>query len=181
MSGRSGPVTLPPKHLFVLRHAKSSWAEPAVPDHDRPLAPRGEEAVARLRRYLAREEVRPALVLCSSAQRTVLTCSGIMPALPAETSVEIEDDLYAAPGPRLLARLRRLEDDVPSVLLIGHNPGVHSLASMVTGAGDPELRGQLATKFPTGAFAALAFGGSWADLAPGSATLEAFVLPRDLP
>lgn len=174
-------MTLPPKHLFVLRHAKSSWAEPAVPDHDRPLAPRGEEALARLRRYFAREGVSPALVLCSSARRAVLTCNGIMPALPAEMVVEIEHDLYAAPGPRLLARLRRLDDDVPSVLVIGHNPGVHSLTSMLTGAGDPELRGQVATKFPTGAFAALAFSGSWADLAPGSATLEAFVVPRDLP
>jgi phosphohistidine phosphatase len=174
-------VTLTPRHLFLLRHAKSSWAEPALPDHDRPLAPRGEEALARLRRYLAREGVSPALVLCSSARRALLTCDGIMPALPAETTVEIEDDLYAAPGPRLLARLCRLDDDVPSVLMIGHNPGVHSLASMLTGAGNPGLRGQLATKFPTGGFAALAFTGSWADLTPGSATLEAYVVPRDLP
>jgi phosphohistidine phosphatase len=173
-------VTLTPRHLFVLRHAKSSWAEPAVPDHDRPLAPRGEEALARLRRYLAREGVSPAVVLCSSARRTVLTCSGIMPALPAETTVEIEDDLYAASGPRLLARLRRLDDEVPSVLVIGHNPGVQSLASMLSGAGDPELRGRVVTKFPTGGFAALAFSSSWADLTPGSATLEAFVVPRDL-
>ena len=69
---------------------------------------------------------------------------------PADTTVEIEQDLYGASGPRLLARLRRLDDDVPSVLVIGHNPGVHSLASMLTGAGDPELRGRLATAFPTG-------------------------------
>ena len=174
-------MTLPPKHLYVLRHAKSSWAEPDVEDHDRPLAPRGEEALARLRHYMARSGLRPALVLCSSAQRTVMTCRGIMPALPAETTVEIEHDLYAASGQRLLARLRRLDDDVPSVLVIGHNPGLHSLASMLTGAGDPELRGKLATKFPTGAFAALALSSSWVDLAAGSATLDAFVVPRDLP
>ena len=65
--------------------------------------------------------------------------------------------------------------------MIGHNPGMHSLASMLTGAGDPELRGRLATTFPTGALATLAFHGSWADLGPGSATLEAFVVPRELP
>ena len=109
-------------------------------------------------------------MLCSSARRTVLTCNGILPALPADTTVEIEQDLYGASGSRLLARLRRLDADVPSVLVIGHNPGMHSLASMLTGAGDPELRGRLATAFPTGALATLSFDGSWADLAPGAAT-----------
>ena len=109
-----------------------------------------------------------------------MTCRGILPALPAETIVEIEHDLYAASGGRLLTRLRRL-DDVPSVLVIGHNPGLHSLVSMLTGAGDPELRGRLATAFPTGALATLTVSGSWADLAPGSATLQAYVVPRDLP
>jgi len=174
-------VAVLPRHLYVLRHAKSSWDEPGVADHDRPLAPRGEEALARLRRYLARSGVRPDLVLCSSAQRTVMTCRGILPALPADTTVEIEHDLYAASGQRLLGRLRQVDDDEAGVMVIGHNPGVHALASMLTGAGDPGLRGQLATKFPTGAFAALTFTGSWADLAPGSATLDAFVVPRDLP
>ena len=65
--------------------------------------------------------------------------------------------------------------------MIGHNPGMQSLASMLSGAGDAELRGQLVTTFPTGALATLAFSGAWADLAPGSATLEAFVVPRELP
>ena len=174
-------MSVPTKHLYVLRHAKSSWAEAGVADHDRPLAPRGEGALARLRRYVAGHGLCPALVLCSSARRTVLTCNGILPALPADTTVEIEQDLYGASGSRVLARLRRLDDDVPSVLVIGHNPGMHSLASMLAGAGDPELRGRLATAFPTAALATLAFHGSWADLAPGSATLEAFVVPRELP
>lgn len=174
-------MALPSKTLYVLRHAKSSWAEPAMDDHDRPLAPRGEEALARLRRYVADNGLRPALVLCSSARRAEMTCRGILPALPAEITVEIEHDLYAASGGRLLTRLRRLDDDVPSVLVIGHNPGLHSLVSMLTGAGDPELRGRLATAFPTGALATLALSGSWADLAPGSATLQAYVVPRDLP
>lgn len=174
-------MAVPTKHLYVLRHAKSSWEVPGVADHDRPLAPRGEEALVRLRRYLARGGVSPTLVLCSSAQRTVMTCQGILPALPSDTAVEIEHDLYAASGQRLLSRLRQVDDDKAGVMVIGHNPGVHSLVSMLTGAGDPELRGELATKFPTGALAALTFRGSWADLAPGSATLEAFVVPRDLP
>jgi phosphohistidine phosphatase len=106
--------------------------------------------------------------------------NGILPALASDPTVEIEQDLYGASGPRLLARLKRLGADVPSVLVIGHNPGMHSLTSMLTGAGDPELRGRLATAFPTGALATFAFDGSWADLAPGTATLEAFVVPREL-
>ena len=89
-------MSVPTSHLYVLRHAKSSWAEAGVADHDRPLAPWGEEALARLRRYVAGHGLNPALVLCSSARRTVLTCNGILPALPADTTVEIEQDLYGA-------------------------------------------------------------------------------------
>ena len=69
-----------------------------MPDHDRPLAPRGEQALVRLRRYMAGRDLSPALVLCSSARRTVLTCNGILPALPADTTVEIEQTSTAPPA-----------------------------------------------------------------------------------
>jgi phosphohistidine phosphatase len=151
-----------------------------VEDHDRPLAPRGEAALARLRRYISRSHVAPTLVLCSSASRAVMTCNGIIAALPTATSVQIEDGLYAAPSERLLDRLRRVDHDIAGVLLIAHNPGLHSLATSLIGTGHDALREQLAAKFPTGALATLTLRGAWADLLPGSATLQAFVVPRAL-
>lgn len=170
-----------PRRLYLLRHAKSSWADPGLDDHDRPLAARGEDAVDRLRRHLDGRPDAPELVLTSSARRTTATVEGIAAALPSGTEVRVEGELYAASGAALLARLRRVADEVASVMLVGHNPGLEDLALQLVGpaAGDEGVR-RMATKFPTGALATIAFAGSWSDLGPGTAMLESFVVPRDL-
>jgi phosphohistidine phosphatase len=168
------------RRLYLLRHAKSSWAEPGLGDHDRPLAPRGEKAVRRIRDHLAASDDAPELVLCSSARRTRMTCEGIADALPAGVDTRIEEPLYAASSGDLLARLRGVADDTGGVMLIGHNPALEKLAGLLVGSGDAAMRARMVTKFPTGALATMTFTGSWADLGPGAATLEAFVVPRDL-
>ena len=164
--------------LYLLRHAKSDWTDEHLDDHERPLAPRGKEAVERLRRHVASAGVAPELVLCSSARRTVMTLEGL--GLPDSTVTVVEDELYGASSARLLRRLHDVADDVGSVMLIGHNPDLEMLAAVLVGSGDGELRRRLDEKFPTGALAVLGFGGSWGDLAAADATLEAFVVPREL-
>jgi phosphohistidine phosphatase len=166
--------------LHLLRHAKSSWAEAGLDDHDRPLAPRGEKAVRRIGEHLAKTAHPPELVLCSSARRTTMTLAGITASLPAGVDTSVEAPLYAASGGELLERLRRVSDDVDGVMIIGHNPGLEDLALLLVGAGDGSLRARLATKYPTGALATMSFTGSWAGLGPGRATLEGYVVPRDL-
>jgi phosphohistidine phosphatase len=166
--------------LHLLRHAKSSWADAGLDDHDRPLAPRGEKAARRIGEYLATTPHPPELVLCSSARRTTMTLAGIAPALPAEVETSIEDVLYGASSGELLERVRRVSDDVAVVMLIGHNPGVEDLAQLLVGSGDASLRARLATKYPTGALATISFSGAWAALGPGRATLDGFVVPSDL-
>jgi phosphohistidine phosphatase len=173
-------VTSRSRILYVLRHAKSSWSNHQLDDHDRPLAKRGQNAVNRLRRYVTEAGVAPDLVLCSSARRTVMTLEGIASALPADTNVHIEASLYCATSDQLLGRLHDVSDDTASVLLIGHNPGLETLVSLLIGDGDEALRLRVAAKFPTGALATLAFDGRWSDLAPADATLQAFVVPRAL-
>ena len=165
--------------LYLLRHAKSSWSSAELDDHDRPLAGRGRDAVRRIRRHVTEAGIAPELVLCSSARRTVMTLEGIADALPAKVDVQIEEGLYAASSGRLLARLHEV-GDVTGVLLIGHNPGLEMLADNLVGGGDSGLRRQLESKFPTGALATLTFDGPWSGLAPGGATLAAFVVPREL-
>ena len=164
--------------LFLLRHAKSSWDDSELVDHDRPLAPRGWRAVRLLAEHLGREGVTPALVLCSSARRTRDTLEGIAPALGEATPVQVEDELYAASERRLLERLRAVEDDVESLMLIGHNPGVEQLALSLAGGG--QKLATLRRKYPTGALATLEFSGRWGDLRPGSAELTDFVTPKQL-
>jgi phosphohistidine phosphatase len=166
--------TAPVHGLHLLRHAKSSWDEPGLPDHERPLAPRGRKAAKKLARYLRDEETRPDLILCSSAQRTRETLARIRSSL-GEPAVEIEDRLYGAGPDTLLGRLREVPEAVVSVLLIGHNPGLQELALRLAPP-DP----QFAEKFPTGALASFVIAEPWARLGEVQAELRAYVVPREL-
>jgi phosphohistidine phosphatase len=164
--------------LYLLRHAKSSWDDPALPDRDRPLAPRGYRACELVAEHLRRHKITPALVLCSSSTRTRETLERVSVGFSRPVDALIEDGLYAATAAELLARLRTVDSAVTSVLLIGHQPAVQELAvSLVVAA---ERRGVLNGKFPTGALATLALPSSWAALAPETAMLTAFVKPREL-
>jgi phosphohistidine phosphatase len=166
------------RRAFLLRHAKSSWKEGGLADHDRPLAPRGWKAAKLLREHLRREAVAPAVVLCSSARRARETLEGIAPALAKDVPVRIERELYTASEQRLLERLRALDDDLDSVLVIGHNPALERLALTLSGGGEP--LDALRRKYPTGALATLELAGSWSELASGSAELTDFVTPKGL-
>jgi phosphohistidine phosphatase len=166
------------KRLFVLRHAKSSWDDPGLDDHERPLASRGRRAVEAIASYASAHEIKPELVLCSSSRRTRETLDGI--AVGGEH--QIERSLYAASTDEILDRLRQLPDGVGTAMLIGHNPAVQMLVLRLTnhdgtGAVDPE-REEVKRKFPTGALATLAFDCEWSELAPGCARLEEFTFPK---
>jgi phosphohistidine phosphatase len=160
------------KRLLLLRHAKSSWDDPALADHDRPLAARGRTAAQLIGAHLRRERIPVSLVLCSSARRARETLELVDP--PGE--MQIEAELYGASRDQLLERVRQLPETSDSVMLIGHNPAIQELAACLAGDGG-ELVEQ---KFPTGALATLTFAGPWRALRPGGAELAAFVRPREL-
>ena len=164
------------RSLYLLRHAKSSWDDPGLGDHARPLSPRGEGAARDLAAYFHREAIEPALVLCSTAVRARQT----LQALSLRSEVCYEDDLYGASAAELLARLRRISEEIGSVMVVGHNPGLHELAVSFSEKGDAVLLARLCDKLPTGTFVKLAFPGPWASLAERQATLEALVMARHL-
>jgi phosphohistidine phosphatase len=162
------------RRLYLLRHAKSSWKEPGIPDHDRPLASRGRKAAKAMAKHLQAERVRPELILCSSATRARQTFERLEPLGAHE--VHIERELYAADAATLLARLRDVPEGVASVLVIAHNPGLEDLTRVLARQDDG-----IGDKFPTGALATLAFSDrEWASLERGTAELIAFVRPREL-
>jgi phosphohistidine phosphatase len=163
--------------LSLLRHAKSSWDDPSLSDAARPLAPRGRRDAARIADHLVTTGFEPELVLCSPAVRTRETLELVRDAL-GDPTVVFDDGLYGASSGGLLARLRLVEDAVASVLLIGHNPGLHDLALDLASSGNERER--LETKFPTGALATLTFPETWRGLAAGDADLAAFVIPKQL-
>lgn len=166
------------KTLYILRHAK---AVPDDPDGDaaRPLAKRGRKGAAAIGAYLAGLKPLPRLVLCSSAQRTRETLDEVMPSLDSAARVLYEDGLYLASAGRLIERLQLLPETVESVLLIGHNPGLHQLA--VTLASDRDSNGAaLAAGFPTAALAVLRIAGAWSALRPHQAKLVDYQTPKSL-
>ncbi len=168
------------KTLYLLRHAKSSWDDPGLADHDRPLAPRGQRAVRKLSRHMHRSGVAPELVLCSSSVRTRETLEGISGALGG-ADVRIDAGLYAAPVEALLDAVRAVEPGVGSVMLIGHNPGLQWLAIALAGSGDEDGLRRLAENLPTGALATLSVHTeTWAEVEPGSCELVGYVVPREL-
>lgn len=169
-----------PKTLYLLRHAKSSWDDPALADHDRPLAPRGRRASKTIAEHVRRERITPGLVLCSSSVRTRETLARISGGFDdaSEVRVEIERGLYTATAEELIARLREVPGEVESVMLIGHQPAIQDLALALAGAGKQLER--LSEKFPTAALATLLVPGAWDEPVPGTARLVAFVKPREL-
>jgi phosphohistidine phosphatase len=166
------------KRLLLLRHAKSSWEDSGLADHERPLARRGRRAAKLMAEHLSRERPPPQLVLCSSARRTRETLERVVPGLGHQVAVRIEPALYAASAESLLERVRAVEDDVESVLLIGHNPGLEELALSLAASG--KKLAAMRRKYPTGALATLEFGGRWGALQPATAELRDFVSPKQL-
>ncbi len=168
------------RKLFVLRHAKSSWDDPGQDDHDRPLAPRGRRAVKVIAAYVRELGISPEQVLCSPARRTLETLEGVAPG--GETLIEPE--LYGASAAEIIERLRRVPEDVGSVMVIGHNPAMQILVLRLADSNGPLTSGadlaDVQGKFPTGALATLSFECAWRDLARGRAQLVSYVRPKAL-
>jgi phosphohistidine phosphatase len=167
------------KTLYLLRHAKSSWDEPRLADHERPLAPRGRKAARRMGVHFRHAKIHPDLVLCSSATRAVQTYEAIGKGFDKPLAVSVEDDLYGASDTDLVVRLNDVAATAASVLVIGHNPGLQDLALVLAGDGDPASLARLGDKFPTCALAILDVPTEWDALGPGHAYLESLVLPSD--
>jgi phosphohistidine phosphatase len=167
------------KTLWLLRHAKAVPAD-GLDDSDRPLDERGRRAAAHMGRHLAQRGVRPDLVLCSPSARTRETLELVGAALGRALSTRFEDALYLAGEDALLERLEGVSDDVASVMLVGHNPGIAELALQLAKRGDSEALAALHRKYPTGALAELRVGAPhWSRLGRGCELLS-FVTPKRL-
>ena len=160
------------RRLWILRHAKSSWDHPGLADHDRPLAARGKKAARRIARWAETNNVRPDLVLCSTAVRAQATLDLVRPGLgdPVE---RVERSLYHASVDEVLERVAAADDALAGILLIGHNPTLHELAMVLAPPG-PDA-------FPTGALAGLRLEiDFWHEIRPGCGLIETYVVPRSL-
>jgi phosphohistidine phosphatase len=162
------------KTLLVARHAKSSWADPGMSDHDRPLNERGKEDAPRMGRFLKDQGLVPDLIISSTAKRARKTASKVAKACGYPGEVELAGSLYLGHPSDYLQVLQQLDDEYPCVMVVGHNPGLEACVE--------DLTGEYA-KMPTGAVAQVALEiDRWSDLAtpPGGRLVSVF-RPKELP
>ncbi|GAV37760.1 2,3-bisphosphoglycerate-dependent phosphoglycerate mutase [Streptomyces acidiscabies] len=170
--------TGPLRRLVVLRHAKSAWPD-GVPDHDRPLGPRGLRDAPAAGRALAEADCLPDLALCSTAERAHRTWDLASREWATPPPVRHDPRLYGADVPELLDVLRETPPEVETLLLVGHNPGLEDLVLDLAGDGVDDTLERVAVKFPTSAIAVLAWHATtWRTLARGTALLTSVTVPR---
>jgi phosphohistidine phosphatase len=157
--------------LYLLRHAKSSWDDPGLADHDRPLAPRGLRNAEVLAEQLRAARILPELVLCSTAQRARETLAAVLPAFDGETEILVERALYGSSARELLERLHAVPEAVGSTMVVAHNPGLEELASRLAGDAAPE-------RLPTAALVELSSGATWATLGESPCRVVSSTVPR---
>ena len=159
--------------LLVMRHGKSEWGEPGLSDHDRPLAPRGLAAAARIGSFLTAAGLEPELILSSTALRAVGTAEHAAKAGGWGSRIVPVAALYASEPGRVLEVLRETAPEIGRLLVTGHEPTSSQLVSLLMGGG--RLR------MPTAAVACLFLEhGDWADLAAGSCILRWLMVPKAL-
>ncbi len=176
MIARAGAGPL--RHLLVLRHAKSAWPQ-GVPDHERPLAPRGRRDAPAAGRALAEADLLPDLAVCSTAVRARQTWELASAQWGTPPPVRFERRVYAADVSDLLAVVHEAPAQVDTLLLVGHNPGLEELVLDLAGDGLDDALDEVRLKFPTSAIAVLAWRGTvWSDLASGTALLTDVIVAR---
>jgi phosphohistidine phosphatase len=175
-------VAGPERRLIVLRHAKSAWPE-GVPDHDRPLAPRGRRDAPAAGRWLRKSGLVPDRVICSTAERALQTWQLAEEKLGAHPETVFDNRVYGATSAELLDLARHVPAGARTLLIVGHDPAMHELTLDLAEAQpadqDSDALDRARIKFPTAAIAVLEFTGTWPKLGPGQARLADFVVPGD--
>jgi phosphohistidine phosphatase len=160
------------KSLFLLRHAKSSWKDPDLADFERPLNERGRKAAQLVGRYLAQQDINLDLVVSSPALRARQTIELVLRTAKRSVELRFDQRIYEASAAQLLEVISQIEDDRKSVLLVGHNPGMEELLTLLVGV---EMH------MPTAALAKVVLGSKkWDKILAEKGVLETFVRAREL-
>src|SRR5512138_2850237 len=156
--------------LYLLRHAKSCWKDPAQADFERPLAGRGRKACEMVARLIQAREISFDLVLCSTAIRARQTIELVNQHAKLRTEMGFDERIYEATATLLVDSLAKVENDRKSVLLVGHNPGFADLVSWFTGTDH---------SFPTACLAKIKFKISkWSDCCERDGSLDWITSPK---
>ncbi|HEY0429101.1 MAG TPA: histidine phosphatase family protein [Pyrinomonadaceae bacterium] len=159
------------KTLFILRHAKSSWANPDSSDFDRQLNEQGLKTVPMMGETMFKRQFQPALVLSSPAKRAKQTAVLIKETAQIEGKIEYDERIYEASPLRLLQVISELGEETESLMLVGHNPGLEGLIKILTGEIQP---------MPTAALAVIDLSAkNWNEITAESGKLRTVIRPKD--
>ena len=169
------------RRLMILRHSKAERPQPGGRDHERTLNGRGREDAGTIGTYMARHGLVPDRVAVSTAVRTRETWQHAAGAFHTDVAVAFEQRLYDAVPHTILDVIKRTSADVHSLLVIAHNPGLHSTAVLLVGAGDTDARQRLSEKLPTSGLVVIDFAvDDWDGLHRHGGRLDRFVTPRSI-
>ncbi|MFJ3978157.1 SixA phosphatase family protein [Streptomyces sp. NPDC090021] len=157
--------------LLLVRHAKAVPKGDPAEDFERGLGERGRADAPRTGRWLAERGYRPDLALCSPARRTRQTWQLLVPALADPPDAVYDDRLYNAAPNALVTVLTERGSGLGCLALVGHNTGIHELATALCGSGPAELLDRLKDGFPTSGVVVVDLAGGWGDLTPGKGHL----------
>jgi len=164
------------KKLYLVRHAKSSWADMGMDDFDRPLNERGEKDAPHMAKLLKHHDIIPDRMISSPAKRALSTCLAFAQVLKFdEASIVTDKKLYHASADTILSVLAKLKDHTGEeedvVLLFGHNPGITEFANALLNVGIDNM--------PTCAVVGATLDiDSWADISFGCGKLDSFEYPK---
>lgn len=159
------------KTLILVRHAKSSWGDPALADRDRPLNGRGRREAPKMGKRLRKHGAKPDLVLSSPARRALATARLIAKQVGyRRRKIRVQDGLYATEPAQLLRAIRKVGARHKRVMLVGHNPELAELAHRLS----PEI-----AAMPTCAAVLFAFDAkSWERVGRAKPRKVEFLRPR---
>ena len=121
------------KKLLLLRHAKSSWDDASIPDHDRPLNRRGKQNAMEIGKYLKERKIIPEQIICSTANRAHETAKLVALTSGYRDRVKTSISLYEASFKDYVLLMQNIDDTYKIILIIGHNPILESILEKVTG------------------------------------------------
>lgn len=121
------------KNLLLMRHAKSSWKDDSLKDHERPLKKRGRKDAKRIAKVIKKNDLVPDLILSSSATRAKETVDIVVETLSYKKQILYSDELYMGEPQDYITALKSLDDDYKTVLMVGHNPGLEAYLQIIDG------------------------------------------------
>lgn len=159
------------RQLILIRHAKSSWSNPSLDDFDRPLNKRGKRDAPFMAKLLSGKNIHPDIIISSPAKRTKLTALEFATQLGIGTNAIIwNDKLYLASLTTLIKIVKKLDDNVKIVLIVGHNPGLTDLHNF--------LCKQEIDNIPTCGIVSMKTDRNWSEISSKDFELDFFEYPK---